>query len=147
MSLIDRILGRRDAASRARLGHAADAVARELAGDLELASMFDQTHQAVVFENAEFVRHRAVLESELPDAFGDLDDVYARMPETEDAMERRGPAASIRPEDRALIERWEGDARAAQRRLLADAQAAPPSLVSMLARRLRGGIGGMRTGR
>src|SRR5512142_3241626 len=91
--VIDRLLGRRDAASRERLGRAADAVARELAGNLELTSMFDQTHQAVVFENGEFARHRAVLESEVHDAYGDLADVYARMSETEDAMERRGPAA------------------------------------------------------
>lgn len=144
MSFLDRILGRRDAATRERLSLAADAVARELAGNLELTAMFDQTHQAVVFENAQFARHRGVLESEVRDAYTELADVYARMPETEDAMERRGPAASVRPEDRALIERWEGDARTAQRRLLEDARAAPPSLVSMLVRRLRGGT---RTGR
>ena len=144
MSLIDRILGRRDPAARERLGNAADAVARELAGNLELTSMFDQTHQPVVFENAQFSRHRALLEAEVRDAYRELADVYARMPETEDAMERRGPAASVRPEDRTLIERWEGDARTAQRRLVADAYAAPPSLVSVLVRRLRGGT---RTGR
>lgn len=144
VSVIDRLLGRRDALSRERLSRAADAVARELAGNLELTSMFDQTKQAVVFENAEFARHRAVLESEVREAYRDLAEVYARMPETEDAMERRGPAASVRPEDRALIERWEGDARAAQRRLLADARAQPPSLASTLVRRLRGGV---RTGR
>lgn len=144
VGFLDRIAGRRDAASRARLEDAADAVARELAGNLELTAMFDQTHQAVVFENAQFARHRALLASEVRDAYAELADVYARMPATEDAMERRGPAASVRPEDRALIERWEGDARSVQRRVLADAHAPPPSLVSTLVRRLRGGA---RTGR
>lgn len=144
MSVLDRILGRRDAVTRERLVGAADAVARELAGNLELTAMFDQTHQPVVFENAQFAKHRGVLGAEVRAAYTELADVYARMPETEDAMERRGPAASVRPEDRALIERWEGDARAAQRRLLEDAHAAPPSLVSTLVRRLRGGT---RTGR
>ena len=137
-------MGRRDPERRARLEAAADAVARELAGDLELAAMFDQTHQAAVFENAEFGRHRSVLEAEVGDAYRRLADVYRRIPETEDAMERRGPAASIRPEDRALIEHWEGDARDAQRALIDEAHAQPPSLVSQLLGRLRGGT---RTGR
>lgn len=144
MSLFDRILGRRDARRRARLERAAADVGREIAGNLELAGLFDQTHQAVVFENGEFARHRAVLEAEVPAAYAELADVYARVPATEDAMARRGPAASVRPEDRALIERWEGDVREAQRRLLVDASASPPSLASLLVDRLRGGA---RTGR
>lgn len=144
MSVLDRILGRRDPRRRAQLERAAADVDRELAGNLELAALFDQTHQAVVFENGEFARHRDVLAAEIPTAFAELADVYARIPATEDAMARRGPAASIRPEDRALIERWEGDVREAQHRLTTDAAAAPPSLVSVLVRRLRGG---MRTGR
>ena len=139
MGILDRVLGRRDAATRERLDRAAADVARELAGNLELASMFDQTHQAVVFENGEFARHRGVLGSELPVAYRKLADVYARIPETEDAMARRGPANSIRPDDRALIERWEGDARDAQHALVSDAQAPAPSLWSSVVARLRGG--------
>ena len=141
---MDRILGRRDAATRERVARAAADVARELAGNLELAAMFDQTQRAVVFENGEFARHRRVLEAEVHDAYVELAGVYARMSAAEDAMARRGPANSVRPEDRAVIEGWEGDARSAQARLLADAHAAPPSLVSTLVRRLRGGT---RTGR
>lgn len=144
MGLIDRILGRRDARSRARLRRAAADVERELAGNLELTALFDQTHQAAVLENGEFARHREVLAAEVREAYAELADVYARIPATEDAMTRRGPAASVRPEDRALVEGWEGDARAAQRRLLVDATASPPSLASLLVRRLRGGS---RTGR
>ncbi|HZP96575.1 MAG TPA: hypothetical protein VFC31_09600 [Candidatus Limnocylindria bacterium] len=139
MSLLDRVLGRRDRARERDLQRAAAAVDRELAANLELATMFDQTHQAVVFENGEFARYRAVLEVEVPDALVELADVYARIPTTEDAMERRGPAASVRPEDRALIESWEGDARAAQRTLRAAVAAKPPSLLAALVARLRGG--------
>ena len=137
MSLLDRVLGRRDRATRERLGRSVAAVDRELAANLELAAMFDQTHQAVVFENGEFARHRGVLEHEVPGAFAEVDDVYARIPQTETAMERRGPAGSVRPEDRATIEAWEGDVRAAQRALREAASGPPPSLVSLLGRRLR----------
>lgn len=139
MSVLDRILGRRDRTTQERIRVGAGAVDRELAANLELASMFDQTHQAVVFENGEFARHRGLLERELPGAFAALAEVYGRIPETESAMERRGPAGSIRPDDRAAIEAWEGDLRAAQRALRVAATAAPPSLVSLLARRLRRG--------
>lgn len=144
MGSIGRILRRRDPSARARVERAAADVGRELAGNLELASLFGQTHQAVVFENGEFARHAAVLEAELRDAYVKLADVYTRIPEAEDAMARRGPAASIRPEDRALVERWEGDAREAQATLLHDAQAPAPSAWSAIVARLRGGS---RTGR
>lgn len=138
MSLLDRVLGRRDPASRERLARAAAAVDRELAANLELASMFDQTHQAALFENGEYARHRAVLEGELPEVARDLADVYGRIPDTESAMERRGPAASIRPEDRSAIESWEGDARAAQRALRAAAQTERLPLWASVFARLRG---------
>lgn len=139
MGLFDRVLGRRDRERRRRLAAAAAAVDRELAANLELAAMFDQTRQAVVFENGEFARHRAVLGSELPSVCESLRDLYARMPDAESAMERRGPAGSLRPEDRVIVEGWEGDARSLQRELRAAAAAPPPSLVSLVVGRLRGG--------
>lgn len=142
--MLDRIRGRRDPARHARLRAAAAAVDRELAANLELAAMFDQTHQPVVFENGELERHRVVLASEVPEVFPALAGVYDRIVATEEAMERRGPANSLRPEDRALIETWEGDLREAQRALRAAAAAEPPSLWARLVARLRGG---RRTGR
>src|SRR5207253_2843609 len=81
-------------------------------GNLELTSMFDQTKQAVVLENGEFARHRATIEHEAAATFPALADLYSRIPETESAMERRGPANSTTDDDRRLIEGWEGDARA-----------------------------------
>lgn len=133
-----------DPAARTRLADAAGAVDRELAANIELSAMFDQTHQPVVFENGEFARHRATLERATPFAFVLLLDVYRRIPDTEDAMERRGPANSLRPEDRAQIETWEGDVREAQRALRAAADAAARSPLSRFIERFqRGG----RTGR
>lgn len=123
---------------RRRLEGAAADLDRELAANLELTSMFDQTHQAVVLENGEFMRHRVTIESGLAGAFGQLADLYSRIPDTESAMERRGPANTLRDDDRALIEAWEGDARAAQRGLR-EALAAPPlSPLRLLLKRLRG---------
>ena len=139
MGIVDRIRGRRDPERQARLDRAAAAVDRELAANLELSALFDQTHQAVVFENVEFGRHGEVLERELPERHRDLAALYARMPEAESAMERRGPAGSLRPEDRALVEAWEGDARDAQRELRAAARRPPPSLLWDLFARLRPG--------
>lgn len=138
VSILDRILGRRDVARGERLARAAAAVDRELAANLELASVFDQTHQAAVFENGEYARHRGVLEGELPEVARDLADVYGRIPDTEGAMERRGPAASVRPEDRSVIEAWEGDARAVQRALRAGADAKPLPLWASLVAWSRG---------
>lgn len=134
-----RSLGAPDPADRARLTVAAAAVDRELAANIELSAMFDQTHHPVIFENGEFARHRAALERLVPGAFALLADVYARIPDTESAMERRGPANSLKPADRALIEGWEGDVREAQRGLRAAVNAPPPSLWSRLSARLRGG--------
>ena len=127
-----------DPEARRRLEGAVASVDRELAANLELTSMFDQTKQAVVLENGEFTRHRATIEAGLASAYGPLADLYSRMPDTESAMERRGPANSLRDADRALIETWEGDARAAQRGLR-EALAAPRiSPLRALLRRLRG---------
>jgi hypothetical protein len=136
MSFLQRLLGP-DPAARARLELAAAAVDRELAANIELSSMFDQTHQAVIFENGEFTRHAAALEA-ADAAFALVSDVYRRIPPTEDAMERRGPANSLRPDDRLLIEAWEGDAREAQRALRAALAAPPPSGWALLLVRLLG---------
>lgn len=127
-----------DPEQRRRLERAAADIDRELAANLELTSMFDQTHQAVVLENGEFTRHRVTLEVGLKTVYGTLADLYARVPDTESAMERRGPANTLRDDDRMLIETWEGDARAAQRGLreaLAAPQLSPPAA---LLKRLRG---------
>jgi len=126
-----------DPEQRRRVERAVADVDRELAANLELTSMFDQTHQAVVLENGEFARHRATIEVSLAAAYAALSDLYSRLPETESAMERRGPANTLRDEDRALIESWEGDARAAQI-ALREALAAPPlSPLAWLVERLR----------
>jgi hypothetical protein len=137
MRFLDRLLGR-DPARRAAFAVAAAAVDRELAANIELASMFDQTHQAALFEIGEFERHGATLRDD-PAAFAAIESVYARVAETEEAMARRGPANTIRPEDLALIERWEGDVRDAQRRLRESVNAPPPSAWSLLIARLRRG--------
>ena len=128
-----------DPEERRRLERAVADVDRELAANLELTSMFDQTKQAVVLENAEFIRHGAAIQAGLVAAYGPLADLYSRIPDAESAMERRGPANSLRDADRALIETWEGDARAAQRGLR-EALAAPRlSPFRALLERLRGG--------
>ena len=137
MGILDRFV-RRDPEARARFEHAAAAVDRELAGNLELTAMFEQTHQAAVFENAEFAQHRAVLRASAPDAFVSVDAVYTAIPATESAMERRGPANTMKPDDLALIERWEGDVHHAQRELRAALAAPPRSAWSLLTARLRG---------
>lgn len=127
-----------DPERRRRLERAVADVDRELAANLELTSMFDQTKQAVVLENGEFTRHRETIEIGLAFAYRQLSDLYSRIPDTESAMERRGPANSIRDDDRRLIENWEGDARAVQRGLR-EALARPPlSPLATLLKRLRG---------
>jgi hypothetical protein len=123
---------------RRRLERAVADVERELAANLELTSMFDQTHQAVVLENGEFIRHGSTIEAGLAVAHGSLADLYSRIPAAESAMERRGPANTLRDDDRVLIETWAGAARAAQRQLRAELAAPPSSPFAMLIRRLRG---------
>jgi hypothetical protein len=132
------ILRRPDPEVRKRLERAVADVDRELAANLELMAVFDQTKQAVVLENGEFARHRETIAAGLAPAFAPLADLYARIPETESAMERRGPANSIRDADRALIEAWEGDARGAQNGLRRALAEPPPTPIARLVRRLRG---------
>ena len=132
MGFIQRILGAPSSEDRARFAEAAAAVDREIAANIELASMWDQTHQAVVLENGSFGRHRDALERVAPAACAPLARTYERISDVESAMERRGPANTIKPEDLALIEGWEGDVREAQR-ALRDAVTAPaPSVWSLL---------------
>jgi hypothetical protein len=114
-----------DPDERRRITVAVNAVDRELAANLELTTMFDQTKQAVTLENGEFARHRATLERNARPAAMAVAALYGRMSETESAMERRGPANSLRPDDRRLIEAWEGDAREVQRALRTTLDARP----------------------
>ena len=127
-----------DPEQRRRIGVAVNAVDRELAANLELTTMFDQTKQAVTLENGEFARHRATLELGAPPAAAAVAALYERMSETESAMERRGPANSLRPEDRQLIEAWEGDAREVQRSLRAALAAPAPAGWAAVSARLHG---------
>jgi hypothetical protein len=106
-----------DPDERRKFTEAVNAVDRELAANLELTTMFDQTKQAVTLENGEFARHSATLASNAAPVAAAIAALYDRMSEAELAMERRGPANSLRPADRQLIEGWEGDAREAQRAL------------------------------
>lgn len=126
---------RRGAAAQEELDRAIAAVDRELAGNLELTTMFDQTRQAFVLENGQFATHAAVLEREVPAAHGQAAALYARIPDAESAMERRGPANTLKDADRLIVEGWEGDARAVQRSLRAAAAAPQPSSLDHLARR------------
>ena len=139
MGILARLLGAPAPQDRPSLVAAAAAIDRELAANIELASLWDQTHQAVVFENAEFGRHGAVLRRLTSGGFDFelLDEVYTRMPSVESAMERRGPVNSIKPEDKTLVETWEGDVREAQRWLRAAVHAPPPSAWALLRARLR----------
>ena len=132
------LFSKADPEERRRLERAVADVDRELAANLELTSMFDQTHQAVVLENGEFLRHAATIEAGLASAHGPLADLYSRVPDAESAMERRGPANTLRDDDRLTIETWEGDARAAQRGLREALAAPPESTFTRVLRRLRG---------
>ena len=125
--------------TQASLERAVAAIDRELAANLELTGMFDQTKQAFVLENGQWGIHAAVVARELPAAHAFAADLYARIPATESAMERRGPANSVRDADRELVERWEGDAREAQRRLRAElVRPRPGGLLAWLIARLPG---------
>ena len=129
--------GRTDEAQE-RLERAVALVDRELAADLELMAMFDQTKQPFVLENGQFLAARSTLEVEAPSAFAFVADVYARIPAVETSMERRGPAGSIPLADEVAIHEWEGDAREAQRLLRGSLVAVPGSRWSLLYDRLRG---------
>lgn len=141
MGFLARLLGAPAPEDRRQLGVVAAAIDRELAANIELASLWDQTHQAVVFENAEFTRHTAALRRLSAGAFDFelLAEVYARIPAVEGAMERRGPVNSIKPEDKSFVEAWEGDVREAQRWLRTAASAPVPPAWVLLVTRLRGG--------
>lgn len=128
----------RTAEGQAALERAVAAVDRELAADLELMHMFDTTRQAFVLENGQFIAHREVIEREAPEAYAFVADVFERIPATEAAMERRGPAGSIADTDRALIHAWEGDAREAQRTLRASLVPPRATRWDALIARLRG---------
>ena len=127
-----------DPDERQRVSLAVNAVDRELAANLELTTMFDQTKQAVTLENGEFARHRETLERSARPAAAAVAALYERMSAAESAMERRGPANSLRPEDRQLIEAWEGDAREVQRSLRAALDARPLAGLSAVSARLHG---------
>ena len=127
-----------DPDERRRARAAVDAVDRELAANLELTTMFDQTKQAVTLENGEFARHRETLERSARPVAAAVAALYERMSDAESAMERRGPANSLRPEDRQIIEAWEGDARQAQRSLRGALNAHPRAGWAAVSARLHG---------
>jgi hypothetical protein len=140
MGFLDAVLGRRDPERQRRLVASSAAVDRELAANLELSAMFDTTHQAFVFENAAWLQQAAALRDDMLAAeYEAVAIVYRDMPAVETAMERRGPANSIRPDDRALIEAWEGNVRVAQRALRDAPKQKPPSVWQSFLARLRGG--------
>ena len=122
----------RSPADQDRLERAVAAIDRELAANLELTSMFDQTKQAFVLENGQWQAHGAAIARELPGVHAFAAELYARIPDAESAMERRGPANSLKDEDREIVERWEGDARETQRRLRAALAAPAPGLLARL---------------
>jgi len=133
MGRVDRPLG--DPAARAAVERALAAVDRELAANLELTTVFDQTRQPVVLENGEFLRTRDLLAGALaPDARTSLERLYGSLANVEAAMERRGPANTLKDVDRLIVESWEGDAREVQRLLRVAAVAPPPRRPSLLAR-------------
>ena len=127
----------RTSEAQAELDRAVAALDRELAADLELTSMFDQTKQAFVLEMGQWGLHGHTLAREAPELHAFLADVYARIPEAESAMERRGPANTLKEGDRDIVQRWEGDARHAQRLLRGDLSPRPAAVAasrSLLAR-------------
>lgn len=108
---------RRDPVAHAELERAVAAIDRELAANLELTTMFDQTRQPALLENGQFALHGAALARQAPQVHIAANDLYSRIDSAEAAMERRGPANSIKEEDRLIVEAWEGDARVLQRTL------------------------------
>ncbi|GAC1489841.1 MAG: hypothetical protein NVS1B1_07040 [Candidatus Limnocylindrales bacterium] len=129
---------RRSPQAQAELDRAVAAVDRELAADLELTAMFDQTKQAFVLENGQYGLHAGTIGREIPEAAAFVADLYERLPAAESAMERRGPAGSLKDADREIVESWEGDAREAQRRLRAAAVRPAASPLQKVIARLRG---------
>lgn len=126
----------RDPERQAALETAVAAIDRELAANLELAAIFGQTRQAFVLENGLFQSHGEALEREAPEVHAAAAELYRRIPETEAAMEKRGPANSLPDAERLLVEVWEGDARALQVRLRETVSAGAPSALERLIARL-----------
>src|SRR2546430_5346546 len=81
-----------DPDERRELTEAVNAVDRELAANLELTTMFDQTKQAVTLENGEVARYSVVLAQYAAPAAAPGAPLYDRMSLAEMAMELRGPA-------------------------------------------------------
>ena len=108
---------RRSAAEQEQLERAVAAIDRELAGNLELVTMFMQTKQPAVLENAAYGAWRDAIAAADEPIAAQLAALYDALPAAESAMERRGPAASIPRADRETVERWEGQARTVQREL------------------------------
>jgi hypothetical protein len=123
---------RRSPEEQTRLERAVAAIDRELAANLELVTMFMQTRQAAVLENVAHGAWRQEIAAADPEVGARLDALYAAIPEAESAMERRGPAASFRREDRAIVERWDGEARTLQRALRRLPSARPASWADRL---------------
>src|SRR5256885_5523761 len=92
-----------DPDERRELTEAVNAVDRELAANLELTTMFDQTRQAVTLENGEFARYSAILAQYAAPAAAAVAELYDRMSLAEVALARRGAAHSLRPQDRPPV--------------------------------------------
>ena len=133
---------RRSAEERARLARASALVDGELAGNLELVTMYLQTKQPAVLEIAAYERVRGELAAADPALAARLDVLYEHIPEAESAMERRGPAGSIRGDDRATVQRWEGYARQLQVALRALPSSDAPSPGDRLVAWVRARVGG-----
>ena len=108
---------RRSADGQRRLERAVAGIDRELAGNLELVTMFRQTRQPAVLENAAHHAWREEIAAADDALAARLERLYDGIDAAESAMERRGPAGSIPRADRETVDRWEGDARALQREL------------------------------
>lgn len=128
-SLVARLLPRqrRPPEEQARLARAAAGVDRELAGNVELVTMYMQTKQPAVLEIAAFTAYGDDIAAADADLGRRLGALYESVPDAEDAMERRGPAGSIKNDDRAIVERWEGGARVLQREVRLLPASRPPS--------------------
>lgn len=128
---------RRPPEEQARLERAVAALDRELAGDLELVTMYMQTKQPAVLDNVAYSAWREDVARADADLGSRLDVLYERLPDAESAMERRGPAGSIPPQDRATVQHWEGAARVLQRDLRALPASRPRSAADRLLAWLR----------
>lgn len=106
---------RRSPAEQERLERATRRVERELAGNVELVGMFLQTKQPAVLELSGYREARGEIAGADAELASRLDVLYERIPDAESAMERRGPAGSLKPEDRETVHAWQGDARELQR--------------------------------